>query len=207
MLVAIALVIVAALAWSAAKEGNMDSKNPKDVASVRGEVPRITPKQAAERAFRAAAEPLSSTLAEFTPPLPLHWPPVGDRSVVYFAYPKVPLPTGTDLYEVHTPFLRVEITLDVTDTPKSSVTRLDSRLAHFPERSNVMDPSSAVMEQAADVLFDAVCRKPEGGREPTGAAADTLRTAYRKWLAEHQSVGKELRASFPRFFEWIESNQ
>jgi hypothetical protein len=155
----------------------------------------------------AAAEPLASTFAALTPPFPLNWPPNGEWTAVYFAYTRVPLPTSTDLYEVQTPFLRITVGLDAAGAAKSSVARLTPKPAKFSEAGGAIDPSSETMERAAEVLFDVVCLKSGAPAEPAGAAATTLRSAYRTWLREHQSVGNEMRLTFPAFVAWVESNQ
>ena len=150
---------------------------------------------AARRAAAAAAPEMPAT---FSPILPIDWPPQGQPTAVIFGYVRTVLPTSTARWEVHAPFVRIDVAL-TGDSAVPRATRLEARTLGS-ERGGASTVSADAMEQAAEALLVAICQR----RVPAAADAVRVRAAYRQWIVEHTVIADELRTTVPAFFSWLE---
>ena len=203
-----AAMLVPLLTASCPTDTRMTNQPPPPGGPFRSHPSRgLSPREAADRALRAAVKEAGPAVGEFTPPLPSTWPPNGDRAVVYLAYLRLPMATGVERYEVHAPHLRVDLKVGEAAGAEPTVTRLESSgPLRFPESANVPGPPAELMTRGAQALFDAVRSVPDAGG-PDGRGAADLRAAYRAWSGAHQSISGSARAFFPAFFEWIDSDR
>jgi hypothetical protein len=146
-------------------------------------------KQAAESAQR------DGLLERIAPLLPNRWPE--PRSVTFYTYYEMPLPTGMAAYSVTGPVRQV--TFETISEPPSvqhfkrpkSLGREEAR--YFRHRL----PTQAALAIAEQALLEAIlgCQTPE-------AALPKLEP-YREWFSVHPVIAKDVRRRLPAFMKWL----
>ena len=153
------------------------------------------------QAQQALAEQSSGMPGILSPILPGAWPPAGEPVAVLYAYVRNSLPTGTERWQVMSPFMRLEIPIADTHA-KVRVGRLEARPLGV-EGKPITQATPDVIGQAAAPLLWALCARAI----PATEEAKKIRAAYRAWIVDHASLADELRRTDSAFLKWIEVSE